>query len=167
MLSNPPPPSLLSASHTTHTTHPLLSAQDAALNTPLHHASAFGHLKTLRLLISAGADHAARNAYKWTPIDYSATVAAEVYLRGLVRERDQLLMQRQSPGRQAPGRQSPSFGPGVAQSPFARMRGGSDEKGRVQRGVGNVRLVRSDTSGTEEDEGEERSVFRTRGRAQT
>lgn len=161
LLSNPPPASLLPDPTSTYTTHPLLAVQDSALNTPLHHASAFGHLKTLRLLISAGADHAARNAYQWTPVDYSATVAAEVYLKGLVREREQLLMQRLQ------RRESPSSG-GLSRSPIARLRGGSDEKARgpAPRGAGAVRLVRSDTSGTEEEE-QVATVFRNRARAQT
>lgn len=55
-------------------------------NTPLHHASASGSLKALRILLSAGADPLAKNAYDWTPLAYSQTVAAEVYLKNLVAE---------------------------------------------------------------------------------
>lgn len=67
--------------------HPLLRTRDHAGNTPLHHASAWGHLKAARLLVDAGLSATARNAAGWTPIEYSATVAAEVYLRNLMREK--------------------------------------------------------------------------------
>lgn len=80
MILEPPPSSI----HT----HILLTRRDNNLNTPLHHASAFGRLKTLRILVSAGADPLARNSQRWSPLDYSATVQAEVYLRGLMREID-------------------------------------------------------------------------------
>ncbi|KAI5253782.1 ankyrin [Aureobasidium subglaciale] len=53
-------------------------------DTPLHHASASGSLKALRILLSAGADPTAKNAYDWTPLAYSQTVAAEVYFKNLV-----------------------------------------------------------------------------------
>lgn len=55
-------------------------------DTPLHHASASGSLKALRILLSAGADPSAKNAYDWTPLAYSQTVAAEVYFKNLVAE---------------------------------------------------------------------------------
>ncbi|KEQ67741.1 ankyrin, partial [Aureobasidium melanogenum CBS 110374] len=55
-------------------------------DTPLHHASASGSLKALRILLSAGADPTAKNAYDWTPLAYSQTVAAEVYFKNLVAE---------------------------------------------------------------------------------
>jgi len=55
-------------------------------DTPLHHASASGSLKALRILLSAGADPTAKNAYDWTPLAYSQTVAAEVYFKNLVTE---------------------------------------------------------------------------------
>lgn len=67
--------------------HPLLRTRDLAGNTPLHHASAWGHLKAVRVLVDAGLSATARNAAGWTPIEYSATVAAEVYLRNLMREK--------------------------------------------------------------------------------
>ena len=88
--------------------HPLIMARDDNGNTPLHHASASGHLKTLRLLIANGADAQARNTFTWTAVDYSATVAAEVYLRQLVKE--QLQRQGIATGRQSPvtGRSSPA-----------------------------------------------------------
>ena len=124
--------------------HPLLYSRDALWNTPLHHASAFGHLKTLRLLMSAGADDTARNKYSWTPVDYSASVAAEVYLKGLIRERDQVLHKG---------------------NPNARLRGASDEKARVTRS--GIRMVKGDGSSSDEDNSEENGAGRPRGRART
>lgn len=55
-------------------------------NTPLHHASASGSLKALRILLAAGANPMAKNNYDWTPLAYSQTVAAEVYFKNLVAE---------------------------------------------------------------------------------
>jgi hypothetical protein len=52
----------------------------------LHHASAAGELKALRLLLQYGASPLAQNNYSWTPIAYSSTVAAEVYFKQLVAE---------------------------------------------------------------------------------
>lgn len=97
----------------------LVQGRDVVQNTPLHHASAAGQLKALRLLVGAGADAEVRNAARWSALDYSATVAAEVYLRGLVRERDAK----------------------VVGGTVGRERGGSDERRAGVRG--GVRLVRS------------------------
>lgn len=55
-------------------------------NTPLHHASASGSLKALRILLASGANPLAKNNYDWTPLAYSQTVAAEVYFKNLVAE---------------------------------------------------------------------------------
>ncbi|SMQ51942.1 unnamed protein product [Zymoseptoria tritici ST99CH_3D7] len=63
-----------------------MESRDNEGNTPLHHASASGGLKALRLLLDAGADPTARNFYDWMPVAYSQTVAAEVYFRNLVAE---------------------------------------------------------------------------------
>ncbi|KAL6853031.1 hypothetical protein ACO1O0_007581 [Amphichorda felina] len=59
---------------------------DAEGNTALHFASGNGNLLVLRTLLAAGADVERRNACDWTPAAYSATVQAEVYLKGLVSE---------------------------------------------------------------------------------
>ncbi|KAM3511859.1 hypothetical protein MY11210_004477 [Beauveria gryllotalpidicola] len=59
---------------------------DAEGNTALHFASASGSLLCLRTLLAAGADVERRNVWNWTPAAYSATVQAEVYLKGLVSE---------------------------------------------------------------------------------
>ncbi|KAF2402252.1 ankyrin [Trichodelitschia bisporula] len=55
-------------------------------NTALHHASAAGELKALRVLLQHGASPRALNNYSWTPIAYSATHAAEAYFKQLVDE---------------------------------------------------------------------------------
>ncbi len=62
------------------------NAHDHAGNTALHHASAAGELKALRVLLSHGASPTAHNARAWTPIAYSASIAAEVYFKNLVAE---------------------------------------------------------------------------------
>lgn len=64
----------------------LLSHADHEGNTALHFASSNGHLLVLRTLLAAGADSERRNAWSWTAVSYSATVAAEVYFKGLVAE---------------------------------------------------------------------------------
>jgi hypothetical protein len=61
-------------------------SKDQDGNTALHHASAAGSLKALRLLVIAGADPHAKNNYDWTPLAYSQTVAAEVYFKTLMAE---------------------------------------------------------------------------------
>ncbi|CAK1366905.1 unnamed protein product [Cercospora beticola] len=60
--------------------------QDLDGNTPLHHASASGSLKALRILLAAGANPLAKNNHDWTPLAYSQTVAAEVYFKNLIQE---------------------------------------------------------------------------------
>ena len=133
LLAQPPPEQLAAMSNLG--PHPFLYTVDASRNTPLHYASAFGHQKTMRLLISFGANDKARNAFMWLPIDYSASVADEVYQKNLVKDRDQALARR--PGdRDAAG----------------RARGASDEKARTR---GIVRLVGDDVG--REDNREDRS----------
>nr|POE75783.1 putative e3 ubiquitin-protein ligase xbos36 [Quercus suber] len=61
-------------------------ARDHEGNTALHHASAAGSLKALKVLLEAGADPVAKNNYDWTPLAYSQSVAAEVYFKNLVVE---------------------------------------------------------------------------------
>lgn len=65
-----------------------LNDRDAVGNTPLHLAAAQGQLKTVRLLVGLGADEKIVNVAGWRPAAYSASVSAEVYLKGLVRERE-------------------------------------------------------------------------------
>ncbi len=63
-----------------------LSQADLDGNTALHFASSNGNLLVLRTLLAAGADAERRNVWSWNAVAYSATVQAEVYLRGLVAE---------------------------------------------------------------------------------
>jgi hypothetical protein len=62
----------------------ILSNADVSGNTALHHASAAGELKALRMLLQYGANPLASNAYSWTPVHYSATPAAEAYFKTLI-----------------------------------------------------------------------------------
>jgi ankyrin repeat protein len=64
----------------------LLAQTDIDGNTALHFACAFGHLLVLRTLLAAGADPEIRNGWAWMPVEYSLTVEAEKYFRGLVIE---------------------------------------------------------------------------------
>ncbi|OLN87671.1 Target of rapamycin complex 2 subunit AVO2 [Colletotrichum chlorophyti] len=63
-------------------------------NTALHFASSNGNLLVLRTLLAAGADAERRNVWSWTAMSYSATVQAEVYLKGLVTEVERRKMVR-------------------------------------------------------------------------
>ncbi|KAH8727824.1 ankyrin repeat-containing domain protein [Phaeosphaeriaceae sp. PMI808] len=64
----------------------ILTNSDISGNTALHHASAAGELKALRMLLQYGANPLASNAYSWTPVHYSATPAAETYFKTLIIE---------------------------------------------------------------------------------
>lgn len=64
----------------------ILTTYDHTGNTALHHASAAGELKALRMLLQYGANPLAQNAYSWTPVHYSATPAAEAYFKTLIIE---------------------------------------------------------------------------------
>ncbi|CAK7241923.1 MAG: hypothetical protein STHCBS139747_003396 [Sporothrix thermara] len=55
-------------------------------NTALHFASSNGHLLVLRTLLAAGADAGHENIWCWTPVAYSASVQAEVYLKNLINQ---------------------------------------------------------------------------------
>lgn len=63
-----------------------VDVRDQDGNTALHHASAIGSLKALRILLASGANPLAKNNHDWTPLAYSQTVAAEVYFKNLVAE---------------------------------------------------------------------------------
>jgi hypothetical protein len=64
----------------------ILVASDDKGDTALHHASAAGELKAMRMLLSYGANPLASNGYSWTPVHYSATSAAEAYFKTLIIE---------------------------------------------------------------------------------
>ncbi|KAF2687894.1 ankyrin [Lentithecium fluviatile CBS 122367] len=64
----------------------ILDSRDHKGNNALHHASAAGELKALRMLLQYGANPLAQNAYSWTPVHYSATPAAEAYFKTLIIE---------------------------------------------------------------------------------
>ncbi|KAK5168772.1 Target of rapamycin complex 2 subunit avo2 [Saxophila tyrrhenica] len=91
---------------------------DNSGNTPLHHASASGSLKALRILLGAGAKPFEPNGHDWTPLAYSQTVAAEVYFKNLVAE----LERRKAEGMKA-------------------------EEERVKQRVGGLRVVGPDEEG--------------------
>ncbi|KAK4184204.1 ankyrin repeat-containing domain protein [Podospora australis] len=63
-----------------------LAQADLDGNTALHFASSNGNLLVLRTLLAAGADAGRMNVWSWPAEAYSATVQAEVYLKGLVAE---------------------------------------------------------------------------------
>ncbi|KAL1613638.1 Target of rapamycin complex 2 subunit avo2 [Neofusicoccum ribis] len=79
-------------------------AHDNDGNTALHHASAAGELKCLRLLLQAGANPHALNAYAWSPMAYSRTQAAKLYFEDLIAELDRARsgQQQQQPPPQQP-----------------------------------------------------------------
>ncbi|OBT87375.1 hypothetical protein VE02_04176 [Pseudogymnoascus sp. 03VT05] len=91
LLTHAPAPSAAELAADPHLTpsRALLRAQDCDGNTALHFASANGQLLVLRTLVAAGAEHERRNAWSWTAVSYSATVAAEVYFKALVGEREE------------------------------------------------------------------------------
>ena len=66
---------------------------DLAGNTALHYASAWGNLKTFRVLILAGASPSAANEAGYTPLDYALTMQAAAYCRTVVSD----LRQQQQP----------------------------------------------------------------------
>ena len=89
-----------------------LAQADIDGNTALHFASSNGNLLVLRTLLAAGADAGRKNACSWTAEAYSATVQAEVYLKGLVAEVERRKQARRE-AEMAAAATSPSKGPGV------------------------------------------------------
>ena len=115
-------------------TNPIQTA-DTSGNTPLHYASAYGQLKSIRTLLENGADASARNAWSWTPVSYSASVQAEVYFKGLVHPPIEGGRSRGGSGPKAPGvrlvsaEDSESLG-------FERMRRSGESANRMRAGSG-------------------------------
>lgn len=142
--------SLSSPSPSPTTSPPLVAATDLSGNTALHYASAYGQLKSIRTLLEHGADAAARNAWSWTPVSYSASVQAEVYFKGLVNaaERERLeggmVAGGASRGRGGSGTKGGGGGGGMVRMVGAEEGGGgefermrrSGESGRVRAGSG-------------------------------
>lgn len=65
------------------------NVQDTKGDTALHYATSYGHLKIARTLLGHGAGPWIANHFSWTPVDYSSTVQAEMYLRDLVADIEQ------------------------------------------------------------------------------
>ncbi|QKX63930.1 uncharacterized protein TRUGW13939_11102 [Talaromyces rugulosus] len=59
---------------------------DLAGNTALHHASAWGNLKAVRILLAAGAPPFVRNRANHTPFEYSITKQAAQYFQSIIVE---------------------------------------------------------------------------------
>ncbi|KAK4195289.1 ankyrin repeat-containing domain protein [Triangularia verruculosa] len=115
-------------------------------NTALHFASSNGNLLVLRTLLAAGADASRKNVWQWTAEAYSATVQAEVYLKGLVLEverRRGLRSQETTPQQQSPKRVREALGV-MDTSPKKEVvvSKGSPRKGFAGFIGGGVRLVR-------------------------
>lgn len=55
-------------------------------NTALHHASAWGNLKAVRILLAAGAPPFVRNRANHTPFEYSITKQAAQYFQSIIAE---------------------------------------------------------------------------------
>lgn len=64
--------------------HASLTLVDHLGNTALHHASAWGNLKAVRILLSAGAPPLAPNKANHTTVDYSVTKQAAQYFQSIV-----------------------------------------------------------------------------------
>ncbi|KAH7410504.1 ankyrin repeat-containing domain protein [Phaeosphaeria sp. MPI-PUGE-AT-0046c] len=84
ILLSPTPPSSTASNTLSSTPTSILTNTDVAGNTALHHASAAGELKALRMLLTYGANPLASNSFSWTPVHYSATSAAETYFKTLI-----------------------------------------------------------------------------------
>lgn len=116
-------------------------SRDNSGNTPLHHASASGSLKALRILLTAGADPNATNAYDWTPLSYSQTVAAEVYFKNLIAEFAQQGQQQQQEEEPVKNK---GQDPNPPRPPSAGTSAGGTER---RRKAGAVRLITDDEGG--------------------
>ncbi|MCJ1274048.1 hypothetical protein MMC21_001842 [Puttea exsequens] len=126
-----------------------LHAIDSAGNTPLHYASAYGQLKSIRTLLEHGADAGARNAWSWTPQAYSASVQAEVYFKDLraAQERERGVVVGSGVGAEREGNRSRGGSGGRSGSGGVERERDRDRETEVGRnrggsgGKGGVRLV--------------------------
>lgn len=78
--------------------HASLTMVDHLGNTALHHASAWGNLKAVRVLLSAGAPPLAPNKANHTPLDYSVTKQAAQYFQSIIND----LERRKAEGQRGP-----------------------------------------------------------------
>ena len=139
-------PTLLSGSHPV-SPH----VHDINGNTALHHASAAGELKALRMLLQAGASPSAQNAFSWTPIAYSATVQAEVYFKNLITEVDRFRASGGVTGPASAAMVAGSPGRGLVGSLAGTSPGSATPPPRRPM-AGGVRLVTEDVMGVREGE---------------
>ncbi|EPE02577.1 spherulin-1b precursor [Ophiostoma piceae UAMH 11346] len=110
--------------------------EDKEGNTALHFASSNGHLLVLRTLLAAGADAEHKNVWCWTPVAYSASVQAEVYLKALI---NQNKAQAQGKGQQS--------APVAAQVQSRRWKFGtsdSSSKAKAKAAAAGLRIVRDE-----------------------
>lgn len=64
----------------------VVGVTDSLGNTALHHATAWGNLKAVRMLLAAGAPPFVRNRAGQSPIEYSVTKQAAQYFQNLIAE---------------------------------------------------------------------------------
>lgn len=121
----------------------ILTTADNDGNTALHHASAAGELKALRMLLSYGAEPLAMNWASWTPVHYSATSAAESYFKGLIIEREKV----RAEGKRVAVAEEKGRREEREREREKEKEGSRTGKGMATRGKGLVRLV----TDTEED----------------
>lgn len=145
------------------------SARDNDGDTALHHASASGSLKALRILLSAGADPLAQNADHWTPLAYSQTVAAEVYFKNLVAEFERRRVEGQRSSNPAASIALPGEKAGSEMvERVASVEGGiprrveGRERDVLRKKGGGVRVVTEEDMGAEERR-DSREVIRSGG----
>ncbi|EGE00530.1 hypothetical protein TESG_07858 [Trichophyton tonsurans CBS 112818] len=135
-----------------------LTMADSAGNTVLHYASAWGNLKTFRLLISAGAPPLARNHAKCAPADYALSVQAAAYCRSLVTEYERAKKGQHDQDKPSLKVRSNDIPPGDSHlSPISPASGlrpkmSLDSQRTAQSyGIGGVRLVSQDESDQENE----------------
>ncbi|EZF34462.1 target of rapamycin complex 2 subunit [Trichophyton mentagrophytes] len=135
-----------------------LTMADSAGNTVLHYASAWGNLKTFRLLISAGAPPLARNHAKCAPADYALSVQAAAYCRSLVTEYERAKKGQHDQDKLSLKVRSNDIPPGDSHlSPISPASGlrpkmSLDSQRTAQSyGIGGVRLVSQDESDQENE----------------
>jgi hypothetical protein len=112
----------------------LVVATDKDGSTALHFAAASGHLDCALVLLQAGANPSARNAFSWAPIDYINTVSSEVEFRNIVAqlergreemlERDRVVERRREGGVRLVNEDDLEFGMDMARDVLANIDAG-------------------------------------------